>query len=152
VIAGKADSNATANADTVKTGEELDSAAAAGTTTTMPDQPSSSALESPDRSMKAQEPSAAVDYTPAPPAVEQPNEAMTGDQSEPVITAPVVEERVIIIEPADSAAATDELPSQPLNQSPTANDDVVRTSPLPTTDNGRADSATTQDDLNAQTR
>jgi len=152
VIAGKVDTTATANADTVKTGDQLDSAAAAGTTTTMPDQPSSSALESPDRSMKTEEPSAAVDYTPAAPVVEQPNTAITGDQSEPVMTAPVVEERAIIIEPADSAAATDELPSQPLDQSPTANGDVVRTSPLPPSDNGRADSADTSEQVNTQTR
>lgn len=146
VIAGKSDATATANADTVKTGEQLNNAAAAGTTTTMPDQPSSSALESPDRSMKTEEPSAAVDYTPAAPAVEQPNAAI----SEPVTTPPMAEEHAI--EPADSTAATDELPPRPLDQSPTANGDVVRTSPLPPSDNGRADSANTSEELNTQTR
>jgi hypothetical protein len=156
VIAGKWDGTATANADTVKTGEELDNAAAAGTSTTMPAESPSSALESPDRTSTPQEPSAAVDYTPVPPTVEEPNSAIR-DESAATMTAPAAEEQTVVteqpvMEPSNSTAATDELPPRPLDQSPTANGDVVRTSPLPPSDNGRADSANTQDDSSAQTR
>jgi hypothetical protein len=149
VIAGKSDMTATANADTVKTDE---SAAAAGTAITTPEQPSAAAVESPDRMSNTQQPSAAVDYTPTPPPVEEPNSAMTRDESQPVITAPAAKEETVIVEPAAPSAATDETPLQPLDQSPTASDDVVHTSPVPPSDNGRADSANTSEDLNSQTR
>jgi len=175
VIAGTVDTTATANADTVKTGQDLDNAAT-GTATPVPDQPSSAAVaptdptmnsqegnavvtqqpsgaaENRDPSMNTQEPSAAVDYTPIPPPVEEPNSAMPRDESQPVITAPAAKEETIVTEPADSSAATDETPLQPLDQSSTGNDDVVHTSPMPPSDNGRADSADTQVDSSAPTR
>jgi len=178
VIAGTVDTTATANADTVKTGRELDNAAATGTATTLPDQPSSAAVERTDAtsntqdsnavvtqqpsgaaenrdpSMNTQEPSAAVDYTPTPPPVEEPNSAMPRDGSQPVITPPAAKEETVVTEPADSSAASDETPLQPLDQSSTTNtnDDVVHTSPMPPSDNGRADSADTQLDSSAPTR
>jgi len=149
VIAGTTDMTATANADTVKdadtvkTGQELDNAAVTPAPAITQDQSSSAAV--------TPEPSAPVNYEPTAPTVQEPNSAVTRDESQPVITAPVVQEQPVI-ERTDSAARTDELPPQPLDQSPTANGDVVRTSPMPPSDNGRADSANTPTELDSQTR
>jgi len=149
VIAGTTDLTATANADTVKdanavkTGQELDNAAATSAPAITQDQPSSAAV--------TPEPSAPVNYEPTAPTVQEPNSAVTRDESQPAITAPVVQEQTVI-ERTDSAARTDELPPQPLDQSPAANGDVVRTSPMPPSDNGRADSANTSTELDSQTR
>jgi len=149
VIAGTTDMTATANAetvkdaDTVKTGQELDNAAVTPAPAITQDQPSSAAV--------TPEPSAPVNYEPTAPTVQEPNSAVTRDESQPVITAPVVQEQPVI-ERTDSAARTDELPPQPLDQSPTANGDVVHTSPMPPSDNGRADSANTPTELDSQTR
>jgi len=158
MLAGTSGTTATSNADTVKTGEALDDNAAA---TTTPDRPSAAAAatpepmvnteqksatgESPAPSADTQEPSAAVDYTPIPPPVDEPNSAITRDQDQSVITAPAAKEEPIVTEPDHDSAAADETPLQPQDQPPAADSDVVHTSPMPPSDDGRADSANTPD-------
>jgi hypothetical protein len=157
VLAAKSDTMATANTDSVKTGEDLDNAAAtSGAATPSQDQPSSAAVGTQDPGVNA-EPSATVDYKPTGPSVDNPNSAITRDENPPTVIRDesqpaMTREEIIVIEPADTAATTDETPLQPLDQSPAANDDVVHTSPMPPSDNGRADSASSQDELNSQTR
>ena len=161
VIAGTPDTTATANADTVKTGEELDNAAATRSWADHRDQSTGAAISNPPN-----EPSVvtapAVEDQPAPSAsadsVGTPanDSAMSRDESSPVITAPVVEEqRDMSSNPSGddatdrSSAATEQ---RPMDQSAAPADDVVRTSPTPASDNGRVDSATDQKELDTQTQ
>lgn len=156
VIGGATNNMATANSDAVKTGEELDYAAARRS-----DDQTPSAVNEQDTI--AQDPSTALNNPSIEPGVitapvvedqsagatmpDEPSSALNQDQGQPVITAPVVEEQAVIerdtvIEP--SAA-----------DSTKADSDVVHASPLPPSDNGRVDSdntAATQDEMKTQAR
>jgi hypothetical protein len=162
VIAGTADRTAIANADSVKTGQELDNAAAtrgwadhrdqstnSPAMTNPPNEPSVvTAPEVQDQTA----PSASSDSVGAPAN----DSAMSRDESSPVITAPVVEEqRDMGNSPSDDSAADRAAASTeqtPMDQSAAPADDVVRTSPTPASDNGRVDSATDQKELDSQTQ
>jgi hypothetical protein len=159
VIAGTPETSATANADTVKTGQELDSAAATRSWADHRDQSTSAAITNPPN-----EPSVvtapAVEDQAAPTASADSagtpanDSAVSRDESSPVITAPVVEEqRDMSSNPsandADRSAAAAE--QTPVDQSAAPARDVVRTSPTPPSDNGRVDSAADQKELDSQT-
>jgi len=164
VIAGTAQTTATADADTVKTGQELDNAAAARSWADHRDQNTDQNTNSAAMSNPPNEPTVitepAVQEQAAPsassdsPAGTNSDSAMSRDESSPVITAPVVEEqRDTGVNPStenatDQPAASAE--QTPMDQSATSGSDVVRTSPMPASDNGRVDSATDQKELDTQ--